>query len=266
VPQLLKSENYIYFVSRAGAFSFSGIREGFFMVNMINGIKINVLKNKGLIIVILLVLSLLIPSIFTPSYIGAAKKNDVLKVVSKSQSQTLIPTITVIPTPTISIPSLTPVPTSAVSSPTPTVTPTPTSIPATTPTSTPTSQVVDTQTPTPTSTPSATFTETPTPTPAGLGVQVGIDYAGQKASDLYSTTVSQGQSAWDAVVSAVGSGNLQYTDYGGDMGIFITGFNGINAASNQYFEFRVNGVSSMVGVSSYKCNNGDKLGFVLTSF
>jgi hypothetical protein len=109
-------------------------------------------------------------------------------------------------------------------------------------------------------------TETQTPTPAGLGVQVGIDYAGQKASDLYSTTVSQGQSAWDAVVSAVGSGNLQYTDYGGDMGIFITGFNGINAASNQYFEFRVNGVSSTLGVSSYKCNDGDKLDFVLTSF
>jgi hypothetical protein len=68
------------------------------------------------------------------------------------------------------------------------------------------------------------------------------------------------------MVSAVGINNLQYTDYGGDMGIFITGLNGINAASNQYFEFRVNGVSSNVGVSSYKCNDGDKLDFVLTSF
>jgi hypothetical protein len=68
------------------------------------------------------------------------------------------------------------------------------------------------------------------------------------------------------MVAAVGINNLQYTDYGGDMGIFITGFNGINAASNQYFEFRVNGVSSTSGVSSYKCNDGDKLDFVLTPF
>ena len=74
-----------------------------------------------------------------------------------------------------------------------------------------------------------------------------------------------GQSAWDAVVSAVGLSNLQYTDYE-SMGMFITGFNGINAASNHYFEFRVNGVSSNTGVSNYKVNDGDKLDFVLMSF
>jgi hypothetical protein len=64
----------------------------------------------------------------------------------------------------------------------------------------------------------------------------------------------------------VGIGNLQYTDYGGDLGIFITSFNGIAASSNQYYEFRVNGASSSVGVSSYICNVGDVLEFVLTSF
>jgi len=102
--------------------------------------------------------------------------------------------------------------------------------------------------------------------PTGLTVQIGVDYAGQKNADSYSVTVDQGQSAWDAVVKAIGINNLQYTDYGGNMGIFITSFNGINAASNQYFEFRVNGVSSTLGVSGYKCNDGDKLDFVLTSF
>jgi len=131
---------------------------------------------------------------------------------------------------------------------------------------TPVPQATDTPTPTPTLTPSPIPTETPTPTPVGLQIQIGIDYAGQKNSDLYTTTVNQGQTAWDAVVAAVGLSNLKYTDYGGNMGIFITEFNGISADSSYYFEFQVNGVSSMVGVSSYKVNDGDKLDFVLTSF
>ncbi len=235
------------------------------MVNTIKGIKINIPKNKGLIVVVLLVLSLLIPSIITPPYTEAIKKNDVLKIVSKSQPQISVPAIIITPTPTISIPTLTPVPTGEVLSPTPTVTPTPTSISAVTPTSTPAPQAVDTPTPTPTLTPSPIPTETPTPTPAGLKIQIGIDYGGGK-NDSYTTTVSQGQTAWDAVSATVGLSNLKYTDYGKDMGIFITGFNGINADSSHYFEFKVNGVSSNTGVSNYKCNDGDKLDFVLTSF
>jgi hypothetical protein len=242
------------------------------MVNVIRGIKINILKNKGLIAVILLTFSLLIPSIFTPSYTEAVKKSNVLGVAVNSKPQISTPQITTTPTPTIIIPTLTLTPTLVITpSPTPTVALTVTPTPASnatdaTPTSTPVSVQSPTDTPTPTLTPTPTPTETPTPTPAGLKIQIGIDYAGQKAADSYTTTINQGQSAWDAVVAAVGINNLQYTDYGGDMGIFITGFNGINASSNQYFEFRVNGVSSTSGVSSYKCNDGDKLDFVLTSF
>jgi hypothetical protein len=93
-----------------------------------------------------------------------------------------------------------------------------------------------------------------------------VDYAGQKSTDSYSITVNPGQSAWDAVVSAIGMDNIKYTDYGGDMGKFITSFNGIEASGNQYYEFRVNGVSSSIGASGYKCNDNDKLDFVLTSF
>ena len=206
----------------------------FFMLNTIKNKSIHIQKNKGLVVVVLLVLSLLIPSIIAPQYTEAIKKNDVLKIVSKPHAQILIPTITITPAPTILVPTITLTPTSTVLSPTPT----------------------------PTSAPTAT----PTPTPAGLKIQIGIDYAGQKTADSYTTTVNPGQSAWDAVSSAVGSNNLKYTDYGGDMGIFITGFNGIDAASNQYFEFRVNGVSSNTGVSNYKVNDGDKLDFVLMSF
>lgn len=240
------------------------------MDNTIKKIKINIFKNRGSIVIILLVFSLLIPSFLLPQVTQANKKQTVLAASVKVASSDQVPTPTVTPIPTIFLPTPTSIPT---------VTPTPILIPTSTPTPTPTSSVAPTSTPTPapvvntpTPTPTLILTSTPTPTPtvaptpAGLKIQIGIDYAGQRASDSYSITVNQGQSAWDAVVAAVGINNLQYTDYGGSMGIFITGFNGITATSNQYFEFRVNGVSSNVGVSGYKCNDSDKLDFVLTSF
>jgi hypothetical protein len=233
------------------------------------GVKTKILKNKGLIFLVLLVLVLLIPSIFAPQASQADKKGEVLATASKTVSQIPTPTVIIIPSPTIFIPMPTLTPTVAIPSPTPTTAPTPTPTPVSVVTPTPASNAVDatsTPTPTPTLTPTPTPTETPSPTPAGLRIQIGIDYAGQKPSDSYTISVNPGQTAWDAVVTAVGINNLQYTDYGGDLGIFISGFNGINAASNQYFEFRVNGVSSMVGVSTYKCNDGDKLDFVLTTF
>lgn len=100
----------------------------------------------------------------------------------------------------------------------------------------------------------------------GNTVEITVDYGGQKTPDAYNVSVETGQSAWEAIRKAVGIENVQYTDYGGDLGIFITGFNGINATGNQFYEFRVNGVSSNVGVSSYICNNADKLELVLTTF
>jgi len=242
------------------------------MINSIDEIKTMLLKNKGLIIVVLLVLSLLIPSILRPQLVAAAKRSGILEVALKTNQQNSAPPITVISTPTIIIPTSTPLPTvTIVPSPAPTtaLTPTPTAVLTVTPTvtltPTPTQQAVTTSTPIPTLTPTPSPIDTPTPTPAGLKIQIVIDYAGQKTADSYIISVNQGQTAWDAVVAAVGINNLQYTDYGGGMGKFINGFNGVNAGSNQYFEFRVNGVSSNVGVSSYSCNDGDKLDFVLTS-
>jgi cytoskeletal protein RodZ len=238
------------------------------MFKMSERVKTKILRNKGLIFLALLVLGLLIPSIFTPQVTQANKKKEVLATTAKTVSQTPTPTVTITPSPKIYFPTLTPTPTVIITpSPTPTsaATPTPTPIPNITPT--PTLSPVDTTTPTPTLTPASNApTPTETPTPTGLKIEIGVDYAGQKPADSYTISVNSGQTAWDAVAAAVGTSNLQYTDYGGDLGIFITGFNGINAASNQYFEFRVNGVSSMVGVSSYKCNDGDKLDFVLTTF
>lgn len=209
---------------------------------------------KILAFAVLLLFSLFIPLTFAAHKTQVGKGNDVLGIASKSISITPSPILEASLTPT---PTFTPIATSIPAS---SPTPTPTSASNTTPSSSPT------ETPTSIPTSSPTPTPTPTPTPAGQSVQIGIDYGGQKSNDSYSVTVNSDQAAWEVVSSAIGVSNLQYTDYGGDMGIFITGFNGVIASSNQYYEFRVNGVSSSVGVSSYHLSDGDKLDFVLLTF
>ena len=222
------------------------------MFKILEKFKSGIWENKGLIVVGALALFLLIPSVFAAQKTQDNSKKEVLGAISTPlpiPSETPLPTID----PTLS-PTLTPTQT-----PTPVPTPTPSSTPA------PTSTATATPAPTATPTPSPSVSPTPSPMPVGLSVQVGIDYAGQRPADSYTTTVTPGQTAWDAVVAAVGAGNIVYDHY--DFGNFITSFNGISADPNsQYYEFRVNGVSSDVGVSDYTVNDGDKLDFVLTSF
>jgi hypothetical protein len=204
--------------------------EDFFMLKTLNSLKLQVLKSKALILLILLVLPLLSASIITAGETHANKTKEKEVLAAATTALALAPSLTPTQTPTVA----------------PSVSASPTPIPTATPTTTPTPTV--------------------TPTPAKLNATIGVDYAGQKSGDTYIVSLSPGQTAWEVVSQAIGVGNLAYTDYGGDMGIFITGFNGINAASNQYFEFRVNGVSSNTGVSGYQVNEGDKLEFVLTTF
>jgi hypothetical protein len=103
-------------------------------------------------------------------------------------------------------------------------------------------------------------------TPIPQSIAIDIDYAGEHTASTYTTTIVSGETAGQAVQDAIGIANLQYTDYGGDLGIFITGFNGVNASSNQYYDFQINGTSASVGVSSYIVANNDVLTFVLTNF
>lgn len=214
---------------------------------------LGLLKSKAFVFVFLISL-LLLGSSIVASQKHAVKQEKVLGAATTSE-----PNLSLSPSPTA---SPTPKPLLVTSSPTPTASvPTPTSAPAS-PSSASSQDSSSTPTPTPTTVPSPT----PSPAPAALTVHIGIDYASQKAADSYTVSVQPGQTAWDAIVAAVGANNLEYTDYGGDMGKFITGFNGVSATSNQYYEFRVNGTSSNVGVSSYVLNDQDTLDFVLTSF
>ena len=108
----------------------------------------------------------------------------------------------------------------------------------------------------------------PSPSPAAVNVGISVTYTGaaDKNADSYFITVYKNQTAWDVITNAIGTENLQYTDYGGDLGIFITGINGVVPLENQFWEFRVNGQSASQGVSTYICQSGDTLEFVIASF
>lgn len=149
-----------------------------------------------------------------------------------------------------------------------TVSPTPIYSPTITPAITQAPSISLTISPIPTITPTLIVSPSlsPTPTPVSQSVEIDIDYAGQHTTSTYTVAITSGETAWQAVQDAVGIANLHYTDYGGDLGIFITGFNGISTDANQYYDFQVNGTSSNVGVSSYVVNDHDVLKFVLTNF
>ena len=83
----------------------------------------------------------------------------------------------------------------------------------------------------------------------------------QRAKVTMPFQVPSGEKAWAAVQQALGGGNVSYRDFGGDLGIFITGFYGVSAQGNDYWQFVVNGKPSDVGVSGYTVQNGDVLEF-----
>lgn len=102
--------------------------------------------------------------------------------------------------------------------------------------------------------PTATPTVAPTPTPVPDRITVVAE------------NVVVGDTAWTTVQRVIGIEHLTYTDYGGDLGIFITGFYGRSAGDKEFWSFYVNGDFAPTGVSSYQVKEGDKLTFVLTPF
>jgi hypothetical protein len=78
--------------------------------------------------------------------------------------------------------------------------------------------------------------------------------------------VEPGSNAWAAVQQALDRRNLDFQDFGAGLGILITGFYGVLAQGNGFWEFRVNGQSSDVGVSGYIVRDGDRLEFRYSNF
>lgn len=94
--------------------------------------------------------------------------------------------------------------------------------------------------------------------------RIAINFTGspsQRQPVSLNFAVASGAKAWDAIRAALGEGNVSSQDFGGELGIFITGFYGVQAQGNHYWEFLVNGKGSEKGVSSYEVKNGDVLEF-----
>lgn len=113
-----------------------------------------------------------------------------------------------------------------------------------------------------------TTAESPTPAAVVEGT-VSVDFTGAP-EELEAIEapfeVEAGSTAWEAVQVALGEDNVSYQDFGGDLGIFVSGFNGVDAQGNNFWEFRINGESASKGVGSYEVQPGDVLEFVYSSF
>jgi Domain of unknown function (DUF4430) len=98
--------------------------------------------------------------------------------------------------------------------------------------------------------------------------RVMIDFTGtpsQRAPVSMPFAVMPGAKALDALELTLGENNVSTQEFSG-LGALITGFYGVQAQGNNFWEFLVNGESSDVGVSSYEVKNGDVLEFRYASF
>jgi len=110
---------------------------------------------------------------------------------------------------------------------------------------------------------------TPMPDPClnRVCASVGVNFAGSGSSQANvqaNCNVATGSSAWECVKQALGVQNIQFKDFGGSLGVFISGLYGVSpdfGACSCFWEFAVNGAASDSGVSSYIVRNGDSLSF-----
>ncbi|HEX5368696.1 MAG TPA: DUF4430 domain-containing protein [Dehalococcoidia bacterium] len=104
---------------------------------------------------------------------------------------------------------------------------------------------------------------------AKLHGTVAIDFTGapqQHDGTPKPFAVDTGTKGLDAIKAALGDTNISTKDFGGSLGVFVTGLYGIEAEGNHFWEFTVNGKSSDVGVSTYEVKDGDALGFKYSSY
>jgi hypothetical protein len=98
---------------------------------------------------------------------------------------------------------------------------------------------------------------------------VVIDFTGaptQRPKTNAPFAVDDGAKALAAIQAAIGTTNVSTKDFGGELGVFVTGFFGVVAEGNHFWEFSVNGKSSDVGAGNYVVKDGDVLSFKYSSF
>lgn len=107
-----------------------------------------------------------------------------------------------------------------------------------------------------------------TVTASQVSGMVVIDFTGspsERPAVSMPFKVEQGSKALDALKQALGDNNVSTQEFPG-LGAFVTGFYGVQAQGNHFWEFSVNGKSSDVGAGSYEVKDGDAIQFRYTSF
>ena len=97
----------------------------------------------------------------------------------------------------------------------------------------------------------------------GTVTVIGMD-AEHPILDGKSVQTRDKETALEALVDAIGQGNVELTDT--KYGKMINGINGVKADNSHFWAFFINGISAQVGADGYLIQKGDNLTFRLTDF
>ena len=100
-----------------------------------------------------------------------------------------------------------------------------------------------------------------------INIQLIISIPDQEPRN-YLISFSEGQSLEQILNNFANNNNsFSYVSKSASFGTFITTFNGKEADSNkEFWNFRVNGADSSVGISDFKPQNSDQIEFILAAF
>jgi hypothetical protein len=87
-----------------------------------------------------------------------------------------------------------------------------------------------------------------------------FDYGDGAPQAIQDVPVEEGDSVFDAVEAAASRGGIEieYEDYGGDLGVFLQSVNGVGAdGGDAWWQYWVNNEYGTIGMSSREVNPGD---------
>ncbi|MEX0668647.1 MAG: DUF4430 domain-containing protein [Candidatus Saccharimonadales bacterium] len=97
-------------------------------------------------------------------------------------------------------------------------------------------------------------------------VEISLNYGDGEDSEIYYAQYKSGMSVFEALESAseLNDFELEYTDYGGDLGVFVESINGYSGGDDKWWQFWVNDEYQTSGMSSVIVSSGDIIELRLT--
>lgn len=93
-------------------------------------------------------------------------------------------------------------------------------------------------------------------------VSLSLDFGDGRVEEFPSIGISGDENVFDVLL--LSGAEVEYQDFGGDMGIFIETIEGVGQRpedKGKWWQFWVNGEYAQVGASSHKINPGDEIMF-----